>query len=122
VQSSNSDPLERVRTGMHVVDAAGEDIGTVEQIRMGDPEAATTAGNEDTRQAPLDLIGAALGGEGEPDTVEPLRSRLIRTGYLKLAGAHLMEADRYVPGDCVRGVANDRVELSVRREALARET
>ena len=52
---------------------------------------------------------------------EPLRSRLVRSGYLKLDGPRLLDADRYVPGDYVRDVSDDRVQLSVRRDELVKE-
>ena len=41
-----SQPLEQITEGMQVVDAAGEELGKVEFISMGDPQAATTAGND----------------------------------------------------------------------------
>jgi hypothetical protein len=113
--------LNRVQPGMHVIDASGEDVGRVDAIHMGDPSAVTTAGNEDRNATLLDHVAESLGGEAEPDVPEPLRSRLIREGYLKLDSAGLLASDRYVPADCVRGIADDRVQLSVRREELVRE-
>ena len=113
--------MSRVREGMHVVDASGQDVGKVDIVRMGDPEAATTEGNEDMPNRPFDVLAEALGGEKEPDVPEPLRSRLVRSGYLKLDGPKLFDADRYVPGDYVRDVSGDRVQLSVGKEALAHE-
>jgi hypothetical protein len=106
---------------MHVVDASGQDIGRVELIRMGDPQAATTEGNEEVRQGLLERAAEAFGGETEPDVPEPLRSRLIRGGYLKLDSPGLLDADRYVPVQYVRDVAGDRVQLSVGRADLVRE-
>lgn len=89
---------------------------------MGDSGAATTAGNEGRADATLlDRAGEALGAHAEPDVPEPLRSRLIREGYLKLDSSRLLEADRYVPADYVRGVSDGRVQLKVRREELVRE-
>lgn len=35
------DAMAQAREGMRVVDAAGEEIGTVENLKMGDPEATT---------------------------------------------------------------------------------
>jgi hypothetical protein len=112
--------LEKIQPGMHVIDATGEDIGKVDAIRMGDPEAVTTAG-EEPRPTLLNEVAASLGSHTEPDVPEPLRSRLVREGYLKLDSARLLEADRYVPADYVSGVSDDRVQLSVRREELIRE-
>jgi hypothetical protein len=122
INSESMNPLNRIQPGMHVVDAAGKEVGKVEDIRMGDPEAATTEGNEPRHgDTPMDLVADALGHEAEPDVPEPMRSRLIRDGYLKLDGPNLLAADRYVPARYVRGVADDRVQLSVGREDLIRE-
>ena len=107
--------MARVQPGMHVVDAAGEDVGRVELISMGDPEATTTAGNEELQAKPFAAVAQALGGETEPDVPEPFRSRLVRGGYLKLDGPHLFDRDRYVPGEYVREVTEDRVHLSLRK-------
>ncbi len=106
---------------MHVIDATGEDVGSVDAIHMGDASAVTTAGNEDLQPTLLDRVAESLGTEAEPDVPEPLRSRLIREGYLKLDSSRLLDADRYVPADYVRGISGDRVQLSVRREELVRE-
>ena len=113
--------MNRVREGMHVVDAAGEDVGRVEQIHMGDELATTTDGNEARNPTPFDLVAEALGGEHEPDVPEPLRSRLVRSGYLKLDGPHLLEADRYVPTEYITAVEGDRVRLRVRKDEVVRE-
>ena len=116
------DPLSRVHEGMHVVDAAGHDVGRVQFVQMGDPEAVTTAGNDDRpRELVSQIAEAVLPDEREPDVPEPLRSRLRRSGYLKIDGPDLLDTDRYVAGNRVRDVADDRVRLSVRREDLAKE-
>jgi len=121
IENFSKDPLNAVQTGMHVIDARGEDVGQVDQIHMGDADAVTTAGNEDRSPTLLDRAAEALGAEAEPDVPEPLRSRLVREGYLKLDSSRLLEADRYVPADYVRGVSDGKVQLSVRREELLRE-
>src|SRR5437660_707247 len=42
----NSATIARVQEGMRVVDATGEQVGKVAYVKMGDPEAVTTQGNE----------------------------------------------------------------------------
>ena len=82
---SGTDPIGRVHEGMHVVDSSGKDIGRVESVSMGDPQAATTAGNEERgRPGALGAVADAFGSEREPDVPEPLRSRLVREGYIKV--------------------------------------
>jgi len=116
------DPLSAVHEGMHVIDAAGHDVGRVQFVQMGDAEAVTTAGNDDRpRELVSQIAEAVLPDEREPDVPEPLRSRLRRSGYIKIDGPDLLDTDRYVASNRVREVADDRVRLSVRREELAKE-
>jgi hypothetical protein len=117
----DNNPLVAVHEGMHVLDAAGDEVGKVQLVQMGDPGTATVS---DTDKSP-DIIGvvgdALFPNEREPDVPEPLRSRLRRTGYIKIDGPDLMDTDRYVASDRVRDVSEDRVRLSVRKDQLARE-
>ena len=121
---SAKDLMARIREGMPVVDAAGEDVGKVEYFEMGNPEAATAAGNEP--QPSSGLLEAAAEtitpGEAEPDLPEPLRTRLRRTGFLKIDGPGLFERDRYVSSERIRDVSNDQVHLAVRKADLPKET
>ncbi len=119
---SNNDQISRVTEGMRVVDSSGEDIGKVQFVRMGDPEAVTDMGNEGR---PTGLVGkiaqAVLPDEREPDVPEPLQSRLRRTGYIKIDGPDLRDTDRYASSEHVREVSGDIVRLDVRKQELAVE-
>ena len=114
--------MARVQEGMRVVDAAGDDVGKVEYLQMGDPEAVTTAGNQ---YQPTDLVGRvverALADESEPAVPDPLRTELQRTGYLKIGGHGILGKARYVSSERVSAVTGDTVRLSVRKGDLARE-
>jgi hypothetical protein len=114
--------LERVQEGMRIVDASGADVGKVQYVQMGDPEAVTTAGNDRPRTDLLGAVGEAiLPDESEPDVPEPVRSNLRRTGYLKIDGHGLLDTDRYVAPDRVRDIAGDVVRLTVLKDQLAKE-
>ena len=115
--------LERVRRGMEVVDAAGERLGRVEDVVMGDPEAVTTAGNEPRRTGGIvgALADALADAPGEPDLPEPQRSQFLRLGYVKVDGPGLLAHDRYVRADQIRDVSGETVGLAVRREDVPRE-
>ena len=64
-------PIESVQVGMAVVDAAGERIGRVARVVMGDPWAVTTRGNEPAESNTLVGLGrAALGADREPRVPE----------------------------------------------------
>jgi len=114
--------IERVQEGMRVVDASGEDIGKVEYVQMGDPDAVTTQGNERTVTG---LAGTVLEGDlpdaSEPDVPNPLRSSLRRTGFLKIDGKGLRDKDRYVSSERVRDVSGDVVRLDLRKAQLIPE-
>jgi hypothetical protein len=106
---------------MHVLDAAGDEVGRVQLVQMGDPETVTVSDTDKPRDI-IGVVGDALfPNEREPDVPEPLRSRLRRSGYIKIDGPDLMDTDRYVGSDRVRDVSEDRVRLSVRKDQLARE-
>jgi len=114
--------IEHVTEGMMVVDASGDEVGKVEYVQMGDPEAATTEGNELPEPGLIGSIGQAIfGDEREPDVPEPKRSQLLRYGFLKVDGAGLTDADRYVRGDMVAGVSGDTVTLRVAKDQLTAE-
>ena len=119
-----SQPLERVTEGMQVVDAAGEEVGKVEFISMGDPQASTTEGN-DIRYSQgglLTNIAEAISDEiPEPQLPEPLRSRFLIQGFIKIDGGGLGDTDRYASADMVDGVSGDTVRLKVPKNALAEE-
>jgi hypothetical protein len=120
--SVDTSAMSRVQEGMRVVDAAGEEVGKVEYLQMGDPEAVTTEGNE---HRSTDLAGRvverALPEESEPDVPDPLRTQLQRSGYLKIGGHGIGGRARYVSSEHVSAVSGDRVRLSVRKGDLAKE-
>jgi sporulation protein YlmC with PRC-barrel domain len=116
-------PIELAQVGMTVVDAAGEPIGRVAEVAMGDAGAATAQGNEPGEPTLLGRLGMALVGDRrEPMVPEPKRSQLLRCGFVKVDGygPDLLDTDRYVRSDLIAGVASDTVTLTVRKEALPR--
>ena len=117
-----SEPISRVREGMRVVDASGDEIGRVQYVQMGDPQAITETGNEGR---PTELVGqiaqAVLPDEREPDVPEPLQSELRRSGYIKIDGPDLRDTDRYASSRHVGQVTEDEVRLNVSKEDLAVE-
>lgn len=114
-------PIAEVALGMTVVDSAGAEVGKVELLKMGDPEAVTTAGQ---RAGESEGVVRALADSifgSEPDVPGPLAARLLRLGYLKVDGKGLLEADRYVASDQIAGVADNTVRLSVPKGQLTKE-
>lgn len=91
--------IAQVAVGAVVVDAAGQDVGTVTAVQL--PET-------DVR----------------PDVTSPEAEFLMGVGYLRLDGSGALATDVYVGGHQVSDVAagDGRVTLTVLREALHRAT
>ena len=104
-------PISQVREGMTVVDASGNELGKVDYVKMGDPSAMTTMGEE------MDT-GGLLGGDDEPDVEDPFRSELIRVGFIKVGGSGLFGRARYAPADQIASVEGDTVRLSIDKNSL----
>jgi hypothetical protein len=96
-------PIEQVFEGMRVVDSAGNEVGKVEFVKMGDPEAITIQGQEP------DLL---------PPLPRPLAERLLRVGYVKVDRRGIFAGDAYVPATDIDRVEGDTVHLSVPKSML----
>jgi hypothetical protein len=105
----SSTPLELVAEGMTVVDADGRRLGTVIRLHMGDPDAASIAGNEPA-QAVLGS-GWSADPEGLNDLPNDLARELERVGFLEVDAPGLSGAARFIPGDRVADVSGEVVRL-----------
>jgi hypothetical protein len=112
--------IEQVYEGMAVVDSAGEELGKVEFVKMGDPNAATTRGNVRPSSGLVEVVREAFAGD-EPDLPAAKREQLLRYGYIKIDGPGLTDTDRYVRSDRIGGVTDDRVILTVTKAQLPSE-
>src|SRR5438067_11975581 len=103
-----SNPLESVRDGMTVVDAAGTRLGQVKRVHMGDPEAASVEGNE-----PTSVLGGSWVTDLDElgDVPDELRRDLRRAGFLELDGPGLEGTARLVPGDRIADISGETVRL-----------
>jgi hypothetical protein len=121
---TNLGPIELVREGMTVIDSAGEKVGKVEGLKMGDPGAVTEQGNELQDTGLLGNIAEVfVGDEREPDVPGPMRARLLRSGYIKVdAPGFLIETDRYVSADRIASVEGDTVRLRVLKDQMVEES
>lgn len=113
--------IELVREGMRVIDSAGQEIGNVSLVRMGDPEAVTLEGEVSGDEGILGGIADAFGFGDEPDLPPTLQARLMRFGFIKVEGEGLFSKDRYVRADKIAGVSGDTVRLSVPKDRVAEE-
>jgi hypothetical protein len=92
---------------MRVFDAAGKEVGKVEFVKLGDPEAITTLGEETN--------------DGEPRVVGELRERLLRLGFIKVDRKGLFKSDAYVAADEIDRVRDGAVHLTVTDEEMLKE-
>ncbi|HVX47691.1 MAG TPA: hypothetical protein VHC49_27630 [Mycobacteriales bacterium] len=139
-------PISQVREGMKVQDSAGAEVGSVDQVKLSDPEADTTAGQqppENTGPTAVPPIvpatpaaGAGSGGvpvaapigilatgnrHNEPDVPPSLAERLLRTGYLKIDSKGLFTRDLYVGADHIERIDADTVVLDTTKDHLIKE-
>jgi hypothetical protein len=112
-------PMTRVTAGMRVVDRAGDDVGTVKLVRMGDPQAVTTEGQGG---GGLGETLAGFVGEAEPDVPAQFAAQLLRAGYLKIDCSGVFAGDAYVPADEVATVRDNIVHLSSDSFSLIKES
>lgn len=112
-------PIAQVREGMRVVDAAGDEIGKVDFVKMGDPSAMTAVGEEPAGDGGLLGDGGGLfGGDDEPDVPDPFRHELIRVGFIKIDLSGFFTGHRYASADQIASVSGDTVMLSVTKDDL----
>ncbi|HEY7101424.1 MAG TPA: hypothetical protein VH573_07275 [Mycobacteriales bacterium] len=107
----NADLLCDVREGMCVVDMAGDEVGTVAEVKFGDPTAETSRGQTS------DLDESYLEAE-RPPVPGPSAERLLRVGFLKVNRKGLLTRSAYVAGDDIEQVDDGTVRLSVGHDGL----
>lgn len=110
-------PIADIREGMPVRDARNEELGSVAEVTMGDPEAVTGAGQEfGTADSMLSrTVASAFGGSRLPPAVA---ERYLRTGYLRIRRG-MVAADAYVGAEQVDAVRDGTVHLRLTRDGIA---
>ncbi|MDM4722017.1 hypothetical protein QTQ03_21405 [Micromonospora sp. WMMA1363] len=103
--------LSRVTTGMRVLDAAGTNIGTVDLVQRGDPNAVTVQAPTADPGSSLDELIESTATE-EPDVPADLAARLRHAGYLKVSTDQVSTGAVYVLADQIAAVT-DAVRLDV---------
>lgn len=102
--------IESVREGMHVVDASGDRVGKVSAVSVGDPDAATTEGqNFGGSSVPLiDEFRSALGARDLPDEQA---EKLMRLGYVHVH--RTFREDLFATPEDLDRVEDDTLYLAV---------
>jgi hypothetical protein len=104
--------MARVQVGMEVEDAAGERIGKIADIRIGDPDAIDVGGQ--APGSPLNEgFALAIGAHREPNVPAGLVERLLRAGYIKIDDKRHFRPDHhyYAMADEIVSVEADMVRL-----------
>ncbi|MCK2215831.1 hypothetical protein MF672_018820 [Actinomadura sp. ATCC 31491] len=114
--------ISQVHTGMKVVDRDGKEVGTVELVKMGDPQAATTEGQEPERGRGFVPVLSDVFRDAEPDLPPALAARLMRTGFVKVDARGLFARDLYVAPEQVARIEENVVHLSADGASLAKES
>jgi hypothetical protein len=113
---------ESIEIGMKVFDSERHEIGTVDGLKY--PENAIAPDVEpatvDAADAPEEntIIGVVAEAFGREDIPEPLRSQLLRDGYVHLDSKGIFARDRYILPEQIARLDGDGIQLNVTREAL----
>jgi hypothetical protein len=101
-------PISKAMIGDSVVDSTGKEVGTVKFVKMGDPNAVTTEGQEDNDPGFL-----GLGGDSYDmgDLPEQARRQLMRVGFIHIDVS--WANDRFAGAGQISRVADNTVHLSV---------
>jgi hypothetical protein len=101
-------PISNVMIGDTVVDSTGKEVGTVKFVKMGDPNAATDAGQEDIDPGFFGFGGDAYDLGNLP---EQARHQLLRVGFIHIDVS--LADDRFAGAGQLARVENNTVYLSV---------
>jgi len=102
-------PISQVMIGDTVVDSTGKEVGTVKFVKMGDPNAATDEGQEDSEPGILGIFGGDSYGMG--NLPEQARHQLLRVGFIHIDVS--FADDRYAGAGQIARVEDNRVYLTV---------
>ena len=67
------------------------------------------------------MVEAVAEAFGREDVPEPLRSQLLRDGYVHLDTKGLFARDRYILPEQIARMTADGIQLNVTRDALIKE-
>ena len=101
-------PISQVMIGDTVVDSSGKEVGTVKFVKMGDPNAATTEGQEDDDPG---FLGLGDDSYDMGDLPEQARHELMRVGFIHIDVS--WADDRYARAGQIARVENNTVHLTV---------
>ena len=120
------DTLPRdIHIGMTVYDSAHHAIGKVEDFKFSEneehpdiiPADVDGTDRKDGRESILVAVAEAFGGEEIP---EPLKSRLLTEGYIRLDTKGLLAKDRFILPSQIASSFGDEIMLNVDKNDLVK--
>jgi hypothetical protein len=101
-------PISNVMIGDSVVDSTGKEVGTVKFVKMGDPNAATDEGQEDSSPG---FFGFGDDSYDMGNLPEQARHQLMRVGFIHIDVS--WADDRFAGAGQIARVENNTVYLTV---------
>jgi hypothetical protein len=118
--AADRQPIALVREGMTVVDSAGDEVGKVDFVKMGDPETVMVnpADSTDDRGGLFEGVADVIRGDDADDLPRTLSGEMLRVGYLRVDAKGWFTGDRFVPADAITSVSGDRVHLAITKDEM----
>ena len=104
--------VSQVTTGMRVIDIDGTEVGTVDLVQRGDPNAVTVQAPTADPGSSLDELIESTAAD-EPDVPADLAARLLHSGYLKVSTNLVRTGAVYVLAEQIDAVTDGQVRLDV---------
>src|SRR5918995_6399858 len=101
-------PISQAMIGDSVVDSTGKEVGTVKFVKMGDPNAVTDQGQEDSDPG---ILGLGDDSYDMGDLPEQARHQLMRVGFIHIDVS--WANDRFAGAGQIARVENNTVYLTV---------
>ena len=109
-------PIREVATGMTVVDADGETVGTVGHVHTAGRSTAPADRPSEAAGDPFGWVAETF--DSGTGLSRMSQERLARLGYVRVDAGGLFTGHRYVEADQIASVAGDEVRLSVAADQL----
>ena len=113
---------ERIEIGMKVFDSEHHEIGRVDGLKYPEnavaPDVEPATVDEADERHDNTIIDAVAEAFGREEVPEPLRSQLLRDGYVHLDAKGLFARDRFILPEQIARLEPDGIQLNVTRDAL----
>jgi hypothetical protein len=123
-ENQHSSPLNFIREGMTVYDREDDKIGSVERLYFGsgstvDQDEYNMSVEPGRADLPGNALVDAIANVFDPtDIPQEMQERLLQSGFIRIDGAGLFAADRYVMPDQIASVSDEAVYLRVTKDEL----